>query len=116
MRAKKTSYIGPLVLIGLGALFMIGAVVVFASFTADEPVIVTPTQATLRIPFPDVERVLLSDAKSAFDQGSAVFIDTRGEPYYSQGHIPGAISMTEEEVLERLGELSPSDWIIPYCT
>jgi hypothetical protein len=73
-------------------------------------------QPEARIPFPDIPRVSLEDAKTAFDAKSAVFIDTRGEPYFSTGHIPGAISMTDNEVLSRLNELDPNTWIITYCT
>ncbi len=116
MPKTKTRSIGPLVLIGLGAILMIGAVVVFVNYSSDAPVVVTPTPVALRIPFPDIVRVPLNEAKKAFDLGSAVFIDTRGDPYYSQGHIPGAISLTEEEALDRLGEFSKTDWIITYCT
>ena len=53
---------------------------------------------------------------AAYDLEQAVFIDTRGDPYFSQGHIPGAISMTEDEVLSRLSDLDPNAWIITYCT
>jgi rhodanese-related sulfurtransferase len=40
----------------------------------------------------------------------------RGDPYYSEGHIPGAISMTQEEMATRMGELDKNAWIITYCT
>lgn len=73
-------------------------------------------QATLRIPYPEVTRIPLADAKAAYDSKSAVFLDVRGEPYYTETHIPGAISMTDAEVLSRLNELDPKQWIITYCT
>lgn len=116
MRKKKTRSILPLIMIVLGAILMIGAVVVFVNYSPEPDVIITPTPAAIRIPFPEVPRVTLSEAKAAHESGSAVFIDTRGEPYFSQGHIPGALSITQEELPGRLGELSKSDWIIPYCT
>jgi rhodanese-related sulfurtransferase len=50
------------------------------------------------------------------DLKQAIFIDTRGEPYFSQGHIPGAIPLTDEEVATRQSELDPNAWIITYCT
>jgi hypothetical protein len=74
------------------------------------------TQEALRIPYPEVARISASEAKAAFDSGQAVFIDTRGEPYFSTGHIPGSIPMTSTEAPSRLGELNPNDWIITYCT
>jgi len=69
-----------------------------------------------RIPYPEVQRVSLGDSKAAFDLEQAVFVDTRGEPYFSQGHIPGAITMTDDEVVTRLSDLDPNAWIITYCT
>jgi 3-mercaptopyruvate sulfurtransferase SseA len=69
-----------------------------------------------RIPYPDIKRATLEEARTAFDAGSVVFVDVRGEPYYSQGHIPGAISISLEELPNRLGELDKTARIITYCT
>ena len=68
------------------------------------------------IPYPKVKRISLADAKAAYDLGNAVFVDVRGEPYYSQGHIPGALSIDGDELKERMNELDPEAWIIIYCT
>jgi len=77
----------------------------------------TATQASAEmIPYAQIKRVSLADAKAAYDLGSAVFMDVRGEPYYSQGHIPGALSVTEDQFAERLGDLDRGTWIITYCT
>jgi phage shock protein E len=75
-----------------------------------------PTPVAQDIPFPEVSRINVKDAKAAFDIGNAVFIDVRGEPVFSDGHIPGAISITYDEIMDRLGELDSAAWIIPYCT
>lgn len=64
--------------------------------------------------YPHIERVTAADAKLAFDQGAAVFVDVRDLEEYEQAHIPGAISMPEYEVASRIGELNPDDWIITY--
>lgn len=64
--------------------------------------------------YPHIERVTAADAKLAFDQGAAVFVDVRDLEEYEQAHIPGAISMPEYEVASRIGELDPDDWIITY--
>lgn len=74
------------------------------------------TPAANRIPFPNVPRVSVADAKAALDAGEAMFVDTRGEPYFSGEHIPGAIPLTADEVAARLSELDPDEWIITYCT
>jgi hypothetical protein len=76
----------------------------------------TPTSPGGPIPFVEIPRVGLPDAKAAYDIKNAVFLDVRGEPFYSDDHIPGALSIPLEELSSRLGDLKPSDWIIPYCT
>ena len=76
---------------------------------------VTPV-ASPAIPYPDIKRIKLGDAKAAFELNSAVFVDVRGEPYFSEGHIPGALSMTYDELSSRMGELDKKAWIITYCT
>ena len=40
----------------------------------------------------------------------------RGEEYYQQGHIAGAISIPEDQLEERVKELDSNAWIITYCT
>jgi hypothetical protein len=76
---------------------------------------VTPV-ATPAIPYPEIKRISLADAKAAFELKSAIFIDVRGEPYYSESHVPGALSMTYDELSSRMGELDKKAWIITYCT
>jgi len=128
----------------LGALLMIGALLwlVFATRRAATPATdlpapavspVTPTLAVMTspastapglptpvdspaIPYPELKRVSLTDAKAAFDLKAAVFIDVRGDPYYSENHVPGSISMTNDEMSSRMGELDKNAWIITYCT
>jgi hypothetical protein len=40
----------------------------------------------------------------------------RGDPYYSQMHISGALNLPEGELPGPLAEMEPSTWIITYCT
>lgn len=70
-----------------------------------------PTPRTDQIP-----RVTLAEAKAAFDDGSAVFVDVRSAQDFSAGHITGAISIPENELPTRLERLNRDNWIIPYCT
>ncbi|NJD59509.1 MAG: hypothetical protein C3F13_04025 [Anaerolineales bacterium] len=72
----------------------------------------TPTPASAA----QVQRVSLADAKSAFDDGKAVFLDVRDGDTYVSGHIPGAVSIPISELPDRMDELNPKSWIIPYCT
>lgn len=106
----------PLLMVIMGTLLLLGSVIVYMNIPGDSATVVTPTQTTAVIPYPRVNRVSLTDAKAAHDLGNAKFIDTRGEPYYSQGHIPGALSITDAEILDQLDQFSANDWIITYCT
>jgi hypothetical protein len=127
------SPIFPIVMVLFGALLMVGALVwlVVATRQSTPPAANLPTQvastvapvasfatpaATAAIPYPEIKRISLGDARAALELKSAVFIDVRGEPYFSEGHIPGAISMTYDEMASRMGELAKNAWIITYCT
>jgi hypothetical protein len=142
VRTNRSS-IFPIVMVVFGALLMIGALLWLFVATRQSasraaipptqvvslvtPVIpvaapVTPAAAlvapvaTPAIPYPEIKRISLGDSKAAYELKSAVFIDVRGEPYYSESHIPGAISMTYDEMSSRMGELDKNAWIITYCT
>jgi 3-mercaptopyruvate sulfurtransferase SseA len=104
----------PLLLILIGGLLLLGAAAWFFFQGGQEQAVPTASQAD--IPYPEVPRVLLEDAKAAYDSQTAVFVDVRGEQYYQQAHIAGALSMPEDQMPARLGELNPQDWIITYCT
>lgn len=64
--------------------------------------------------FPAVPRVSLSEAKDAFDSGEAIFVDVRSSDAYAEAHISGALSIPEQELADRMEELDPDQWIIPY--
>ncbi len=120
LRSKKTTRVNPAIfVIGLGVVML--AVALAVLLTQGNPT--TPTvQATnvpaqdLSIPYPDVPRVSLADAKKAYDQGTAVFLDVRGTSDYIAEHITGAVSIPETQIESRINELNPNDWIITYCT
>jgi rhodanese-related sulfurtransferase len=67
-------------------------------------------------PDPEVPRITIEEAKAAYDEGAAVFVDVRDASAYALGHVPGAVLMDLPEVKARLGELDPNQWIITYCT
>lgn len=99
----------------VGLVILIGALVsiFLVSNQRDQPVASNPDPG---IPFPQIQRVDLSTAKSALDEGTAVFVDVRGQSFYQDGHIPGALSIPLNQLEERLVELNQDDWIILYCT
>lgn len=83
-----------------------------------EPTLSLPTKSKAPLNENDVPRVSVQDAKEAFDNHTAVFMDVRSKASYDAEHIPNAFSTP----LEKL-ETNPSDlglpldhWIIPYCT
>lgn len=116
MPGKRTSRsILPLILISAGVLLVVGAGIWVLNPFGGAGVPATPDQAG-SIPYPEVARVNPGDAKAAYDLRQAIFLDVRGEPSFSEGHIPGALSITEADLADRLNELDPNAWIIPYCT
>jgi len=99
----------------IGGLMLLVAVIVLFTQSRQS----TPTTAGTQnpnIPYPQVVRVSVQDAKVAFDAGTVVFVDVRGADLYNAGHIPGALEIAEDEIESRLSELNPSDSIITYCT
>ncbi len=101
----------PWILIGGGVLIILAGLVW---------VVLNQPPAPMKTPTPNsvdqVKRVSLEDAKAAYDAGTAVFLDVRDSSSYHESHIPGARSIPVSELTNRLSELDPSSWIIPYCT
>jgi hypothetical protein len=109
----------PLLMMAVGVLLILGAVAWYVTLAPMNDLSESLSAASVSsqvIPYPKVQRISLADAKAAYDLGNAIFVDVRGEPYYSQGHIPGALSIDEDELEGRLNELNPKAWIITYCT
>jgi 3-mercaptopyruvate sulfurtransferase SseA len=109
-RARKNASMMPMILIGAGALLVIAVLVLQIVQSPN------PSTAGQDIPEPGVERVSLSQAKSAFDNKTAVFLDVRDAASYATSHIPGSVNIPYSEIETRLSELDPNQWIITYCT
>lgn len=101
-----------LILIGVGAILLVIVAVWLALFAPAGQ----PAQAQAEIPLAEIERVSLTDAKTAFDQNRALFLDVRSPESYTASHIPGARNIPLTDLESRLNELSPDQWIITYCT
>ncbi len=110
---KQSSFILPFALIASGIILLVSAIYFATNQSAVAP---APTANANNVPYPNVTRISIADAMAAFDLGSAIFIDVRGEPYYSQAHIQGALSITEAELDTALAQIDPKTWIITYCT
>jgi hypothetical protein len=115
---ERFSYM-PLIMVGLGLILMGAAVYYLTRATRQVTPVPTATAAAVAVPdlpYSDIKRTSLEDAKRAFDQKKATFIDARGEPYFSEGHIPGAIPLTQADVPGKVPALDAQTWIITYCT
>ena len=79
-------------------------------------VIASPTAEQGIIAIEDVQRTSLQDAKTAYENKQAIFLDVRTSESYARNHVPGAISIPEAQIIERMKELDPNQWIITYCS
>lgn len=64
----------------------------------------------------DAPRITLAEAKKDFDDGNAIFIDTRGEGTFKNEHIKGAMNMPVEFAGTRYKEIPTDKKIIVYCS
>lgn len=106
----------PLILIAAGAvlLVVVAALALAPPVSAPAP---TPTLPAVAAPSAsDIPRATVAEAKAAYDDGSAVFLDVRDAGSYEIGHITGAESIPLVELEENLGKLDKAKWIITYCT
>ncbi len=98
-------------LIGAGVFLILGALLLVF---LNQPT--TPMATQLPVSEQQVRRVSVEDAKAAFDDGMAVFVDVRDSGSYDTSHIPGALLIPLSDLTNHLNELNPSSWIITYCT
>ena len=66
-------------------------------------------------PFATVPRVSVAELSRALEEGRAVVVDVRPEEAFEAERIRGALSMPEEEVKERAGELPRGKLVVTYC-
>jgi 3-mercaptopyruvate sulfurtransferase SseA len=92
---------------------LLGLALACSFLTSTQP---APEIGEPQIPESEVPRTSLEEAKAAYDNGTAIFVDVRAVSSYEEGHIPGALSIPLTEIERRMGELDPEQWIIPYCT
>lgn len=68
------------------------------------------------LPYPDVARISVADAKARLDAGSAIFVDVRSQAQFEAAHIPDARLIPVDEFEARYTELPKDAEIITYCT
>lgn len=72
--------------------------------------------STRSIPYPNVPRMPLQEARDKLDSGQALLVDVRSKVSYDKSHAVGAVSIPEAEIGARLNELPRDKEIILYCT
>src|SRR4051794_25884603 len=77
-----------------------------------------PNAAPTATPIPneEVPRITLADAKKAFDDGTAYFVDARPAQAYNDEHIKGAANIAYNELDSHIKELKTKKKIIVYCS
>ncbi len=109
---------GSILLMVIGAILILGALgwylLVIAGELGGAPPTSVQSSARSEDNFPQIERISVGEAKTAYDQSQAVFLDVRNVEEYAQGHIAGALNIPLLDLPSRIGELDPNDWIITY--
>src|SRR3977135_2306676 len=77
-------------------------------------VIITQTTAP-NTDLKSAKRISREDAEKLVKQGKAVYVDVRGADQYATGHIKGAMTIPESELIARFREIPPGKKIITYC-
>lgn len=68
------------------------------------------------IPYPDVPRIPVGQAREGHEAGTIVFVDVRSAANYASAHIPSAISLPLGESDAAYTELPRDVRIVTYCT
>jgi rhodanese-related sulfurtransferase len=64
----------------------------------------------------DAPRITLAEAKKDYDDGLAVFVDTRPAESFKQEHVKGAINLTAADLNSKADTLPKGKTIIAYCS
>jgi len=66
---------------------------------------------------PEIPRISVRAVKARLDEGvNVIIIDSRHQHSYDEAHIPGAISIPLDDMVEPYDEFENYDEIITYCT
>lgn len=107
-----------LIIIGSIVLVLAGALLILTAQPVVAPTVtpVADEHSEEGLPYPDVPRIPLAEAKAAYDAKRVVIVDVRGQEDYAAEHIPGALSLPLAELETRAQELPRDVTIITYCT
>ncbi len=74
---------------------------------------ITPVQQDQNLD--KARRIPREEAMKLVQEKKAVFVDVRSKESYDAGHIKGAISIPESQIVTRLRQIPPKTMIITYC-
>lgn len=63
----------------------------------------------------EFRRITREEAYKLYQAGQAVFIDVRSHQSFAQGHIKGALSIPNSQLITRFSEVTPGKTVITYC-
>jgi 3-mercaptopyruvate sulfurtransferase SseA len=63
----------------------------------------------------EAKRISRDEARKLVKENKAIYVDVRAKESYDAGHIKGAISIPESELIKRLKEIPQKRMIITYC-
>jgi hypothetical protein len=124
-RQEGSSYLIPIIVGAVVLAIIVGAILSvknrqsMPTGSPGEALLQTNTPQALNtasIPYPDVRRMPLQEVQARLEQGQAILVDVRSKQSYEAGHAANAISIPEDEMATRLGELPRDKEIILYCT
>lgn len=112
-RKRRGASPNPLyILIGVGLLLVVSAVLLINQNNSNP----AAPAANAGIPYPEIARVSIQDARAALESGEAILLDVRSADAFAGRHITGAVNIPLTQLEARISELDPQKWIIPYCT
>ncbi|HEX9492614.1 MAG TPA: rhodanese-like domain-containing protein [Thermoanaerobaculia bacterium] len=85
---------------------------------APGPIQFTPAQtntAAIADELSKARRITRAEAMRMVKQNKAVYVDVRSEDTWAAGHIPGALNIPLSQLMQRLKELPPGNFLITYC-
>ena len=115
------------VLVALSGILLAGALLLVgcqggAPAPEEKPIeaVSEETGATAEEPeWPKAPEVSVDEARQAFEEKSALFLDARPPEDYAKGHLPGAVVLFNEEFEEYYpsleDQIKAADRVITYC-
>ena len=60
-------------------------------------------------------RISREEAIKLIRENKAIYVDVRSKASYDRGHIKGAVSIPNSQLMSRIRELPPGKMVITYC-